>query len=119
MAGVTGRRDPGSDDDPGRRDAAPVVPLLPASWTVDIEAGGDPSAPEVDRDALRRLLDVMRERHPSVGCTAWSYSVRFTLDATADAAAAVQRAVDLWREAVVEAELPEWPIKRCEIHRRS
>ncbi len=100
-------------------EAAPVVPLLPATWTVDIEVGGAPSAPSVDRDALRRLLDVMRDRHPSVGCTAWSYSVRFNVDASDDAAEAISRAVDLWRDAIAEVGLPDWPVKRCEAHRRS
>lgn len=105
--------------DGGEDDAAQVVALLPATWTVDIEAGGDPSAPAVDRTALRGLLDVMRDRHPSVGCTAWTYSVRFTVDATEDAGEAIQRAITLWRDAIAEAGLPDWPVKRCEAHRRS
>lgn len=104
-------------DDAGADDAA-VIPLLPATWTVDIEAGGPPSEPAVDRTALRRLLDVLSDRHPSVGCTSWSYSVRFTIDATDDAAATMQRAVDVWSDAVSEAGLPSWPITRCEAHRR-
>lgn len=98
---------------------APVVPLHPVTWTVDIEAGGDPSAPAVDRDALRRVLEVMSGRHPSVGCTAWTYSIRFTVDATVDATEAIGRAIDLWRDAVGEAGLPRWPVRRCEAQRRT
>lgn len=119
------RTEPHSDD--VSPDAAPdgadghdadVVALLPSTWTVDIEASGDPSDPAVDRDALRRLLDVLRGRHPSVGCTTWSYSVRFTVDASDDAVGAIGRAVDLWHDAVAEAGLPDWPVRRCELHRR-
>lgn len=117
MAQVTEKQENAPAEDAGTDEAA-VIRLLPATWTVDIEAGGQPSEPAVDRTALRRLLDVLSDRRPSVGCTSWSYSVRFSIDATDDAAATMQRAVDVWTDAVAEAGLPAWPITRCEAHRR-
>jgi hypothetical protein len=81
-----------------------------ASWTVSIEAVGS-SSPAADvaqlTSALERLGDLVAQADGH-------YTVEMLMPG-AQPADAVKAAMWVWREAVAEAGLPDWPVVRVDV----
>jgi hypothetical protein len=96
------------------RGGATLPPAAARDWTVNVEAAGSADNPPLERAQLRPLLDRLAPHRPSVGCSSFRYSARFTV-AGAGAEEALAQALAIWRDAVAETDLPEWPVIRCEL----
>ena len=68
----------------------------------------------VEVEELWRLVDALAGHGPAVGGGGDRYDVQFSLEAP-DVGAAMRKALRLWRRAVDEARLPEWPIVRTQL----
>jgi hypothetical protein len=91
-------------------------------WTVDIDVAGDATDTDSDADTFAARLTVFEEvLEPYGGAAAGSddgdrYGARFSIDTSEDDPAEVlEHALLIFRDAAFAAELPRWPIVRCEI----
>ncbi len=88
-------------------------------WTIDIDAVGDPASDAADFDD--RLAAFEHALDPYSGAVAASdardrYGARFSLDTDSISPVEVlERGLDVFHDAAVDAGLPAWQVVRCEI----
>jgi hypothetical protein len=87
---------------------------LPDRWTVEIDAEGALDDAPVDGAAVETLIDRLSDYSPSVSHRPRRYTTRLSVYAT-DALQAVEGSVEIWREAIQQADLPDWEIARIEV----
>jgi hypothetical protein len=85
-------------------------------WTVNIEAGGDLAAEQVDLDLLDVLAEMLADHHAAATAGPRRYGAQFDVEApTAEKASEV--ALSAFCEAAEKARLPDWPIRHIELMR--
>ncbi len=96
---------------------------METGWTVDIDVAGDATdIGDAAGDDLAAKITAFEEvLEPYGGAAASSddgdrYGARFSIDTTEDDPAEVlEHALLIFRDAAFAADLPRWPIVRCEI----
>jgi hypothetical protein len=79
-------------------------------WTVHIEVAGDG---DVTPEQLDDLIDTLADHNAVVSAGGGRYGAQFDVTG-AEAAAAIQTALEVWAAAVDQVGLPAWPIVRIE-----
>lgn len=91
-------------------------PIVPVEWTLTVEASGGMHAQAVDGNAVESLIDLLAEHSASVSHLPRRYTTRLRVYAH-DVLEAVDSGVKVWKQAVEDAGLPEWPVVRVEAAR--
>lgn len=81
-----------------------------ASWTVSIEAVGSSSAP----DQVAALTAALEQLGDLVAQSDSHYAVQMLMPG-AQPADALKAAMWVWRSALTEAGLPDWPVVRADV----
>jgi len=88
-------------------------------WTVDIDVAGD--ATDTDDTFTEKVVAFEEVLEPYGGAAAADdagdrYGARFSIDTSEeDPAEVLEHALLIFRDAAFAAELPRWPVVRCEI----